>query len=104
MVKIFSYGTLTNINIQIFEFGMTFSMSTQRHHVSGWELDVVSIGNDVFNTLIPSSVDKIVGGWLLDVPENKLSLIDDYEGSEYKRIKLTTLEGVDCFIYVSNEI
>jgi len=98
MAKIFSYGTLWQPDVQISQFGVTFSVDPDLDYIGGWDIIKIRMHGGVFNVAIKG--ESIISGAIVDVPDDILPEVDRYEGNEYKRVDITTLTGNNCQIYV----
>jgi gamma-glutamylcyclotransferase (GGCT)/AIG2-like uncharacterized protein YtfP len=98
MAKIFSYGTLWQPDTQLSQFGMTFSVDPDLDYVDGWDIIKIRMRGGLFSVAVEG--ESTVGGAIVDVPDELLPEVDKYEGREYKRIKITTLTGNECQMYV----
>jgi gamma-glutamylcyclotransferase (GGCT)/AIG2-like uncharacterized protein YtfP len=54
-----------------------------------------------YPALLPGGPGR-VSGWLVDLstPDTALSVLDDYEGTEYRRVRTATADGTPCWTYV----
>ena len=98
MSKVFSYGTLWRSDVQIKEFGITFSVDNNLDYISGWDILKIKMYDEIFSIAIEG--ESIISGAIIEVPDHFMKNIDRYEGREYKRIKVTTLTGNNCYMYV----
>ncbi len=100
MTKIFSYGTLCDPIIQKSVFDRTFDVDQDMDYISGWDIIRVKMYGDYYNVLIPGDSSSIIMGAIVNIPDELLELVDEYEGEEYKRISIKTMTGNDCQVYV----
>lgn len=100
MIKIFSYGTLWDPIIQKSVFGRTFDIDQDMDYISGWDIINVKMYDDYYNVLIPGDSSSVIMGAIVNIPEELLDVVDEYEGKEYKRISIKTMTGNDCQVYV----
>lgn len=54
--------------------------------------------NDFWPGIILDNKSKVIGDIYLIDP-NIFTSLDEFEGSEYRRVKVTTLSGIDCWVY-----
>ena len=100
MIKLFYYGTLCETDVQLREFGQEFFVEPELDHVIGWGIIKVKIDGQYYKVAIPDKDSSPIMGAIVHIPEAFMSLIDDYEGLEYKKVNIKTLSGVDCIMYV----
>jgi gamma-glutamylcyclotransferase (GGCT)/AIG2-like uncharacterized protein YtfP len=100
MMKVFSYGTLWQENIQIREFNRIFSVDPDIDYVSGFDLINIKMYNSYYKVAISASKSSIISGAIINVPEDSIWMLDEYEGNEYTRIEIDTLCGNKCQMYV----
>jgi len=94
---LFSYGTLTDPEIQKRIVGR--ELSGQKDFLSGYDLSSVIIEGVVFPCAIPSRNGK-VSGMVYQITIDELVKVDDYEGKEYRRKKVSLSSGHDAWVYV----
>ncbi len=99
-IKLFSYGTLCMKDVQLREFGQEFYVEPKTDFISGFEIVKQKIDGDFYNVAIPNPDASSLEGYIVHIPQDLMSLVDEYEGSEYKRSNIKTLGGVDCIMYV----
>lgn len=100
MIKLFSYGTLYQSGIQISEFGKRFKVEPDLDYISGWDLVKVQINGTKYDIAVEGEKECIVMGAIVHIPENMIDKVDEYETKAYKRIKIKTLCGNECQMYV----
>lgn len=100
MIKLFSYGTLCERDVQLREFGQEFYVEPNLDSIVGWDLIKVKIDGEYYNVAIPVDGNYPILGAIVHIPEEIMPLVDEYEGLEYKKINIKTLGGVDCIMYV----
>lgn len=100
MIKIFSYGTLCDIDTQIKEFGCEFFIESELDYISGWDLISVKMDGCDYFVAIEASKESIISGAIVHIPSDLMDLVDEYETKAYKRISVTTLCGNHCQMYV----
>lgn len=100
-VKIFSYGSLWDTDIQQKEFGTQFHVEDDLDYIKGWDILDIKIYKEDYKIAIPGN--SMISGAIVHVQEEYLPKIDKYEGKHYKRINITTETGVECFLYVKND-
>lgn len=98
-MKIFSYGTLSDKNIQLKEFNMEFKIEKKSEVVEGYKIKNIVIEKESYKIAIPSK-NKSIKGCVIDVPDEIISSIDKWEGESYNRIKVKTKSGIDCMMYI----
>jgi gamma-glutamylcyclotransferase (GGCT)/AIG2-like uncharacterized protein YtfP len=100
MIKIFSYGTLSEKDVQLKEFGQEFYVEPDIDYLSGWDIIEVKMYGEYFKVAIEGEQSSIIMGAIVHLPESIIPVIDEYEGHEYKRITVKTLTNNDCIMYV----
>lgn len=98
MTKIFSYGTLWQTDVQVSQFGMTFSVDPDLDYVDGWDIIEIKMYDEMCKVAVKG--ESVVSGAIVEIPDSLLPDVDKYEGKEYKRIEITTLTGNKCQMYV----
>ena len=101
MIKLFSYGTLCEKDIQIKEFGQEFYVEPHLDYISGWDIIKVKMYGEYHKVAIPNgnSTSTIMGA-IIHIPEEMMPMVDEYEGLEYKKVNIKTLSDLDCIMYV----
>lgn len=110
-VRLFSYGTLQQAEVQRATFGRLLAGTPDSLH--GYVLSSVVIDDpDVVATsgLAVHSIARRTGdpadripGMLFEVTRAELDSADDYETSAYVRAELTLASGTRAFVYVAPE-
>lgn len=100
MIKLFSYGTLCQKDVQIREFGQEFYVEPDIDYISDFDIIKVKMDGEYYNVAIPNPGSSAVMGAIVHIPEELISLVDEYEGLEYKRIEIKTLTGNECIMYI----
>lgn len=100
MIKLFSYGTLCEKDVQLREFGQEFYVEPNLDSIIGWDLIKVKMDGEYYKVAIPDVNASPILGAIVHIPEEAMSMVDEYEGLEYKKINIKTLSGVDCIMYV----
>ena len=101
MIKLFSYGTLCEKDIQLKEFGQEFYVEPHLDYITGWDIIKVKMYGEYHKVAIPNeSSNSTIMGAIIHIPEEMMPLVDEYEGLEYKRVNIKTLSNLDCIMYV----
>lgn len=100
MIKLFSYGKLFEKDIQLKEFGREFYVEPHLDYIIGWDIIKVKMYGEYYKVAIPSSNTSTIMGAIVHIPEELMSLVDEYEGLEYKKVSIKTLSNLDCIMYV----
>lgn len=100
MIKIFSYGTLWDENIQLSQFGQKFDVDSDLDYISGWDIIRVKIYGEYHKVAIEGDKSLTIMGAIVYIPDDLIDKVDEYEGKEYKRISIKTLTGNECQMYV----
>ncbi len=96
--KIFVYGTLMNHKVQQRVIGRTVVGRPDR--LRGYEKRSVRQGSRTYPRVEPGSGDAIVSGLVLEVSPEELECLDDYEGDDYRRLRVIVESGLKCWAYV----
>jgi len=106
--KLFSYGTLQYEAVQLTNFGRKLAGTIDT--LSKFELSelkitdadvIASSGEDIHPIVIYTGDDTDkVEGMVFDVNSEELKQADNYEVSDYKRIKVKLDSGVSAWAYV----
>lgn len=99
-IKLFSYGTLCEKDVQLREFGQEFHVEPELDYIVGWDLIKVKIDGIYYKVAIPDENSSPISGAIVHIPVNKMNEVDEYEGLEYKKVNIKTLSGEDCIMYV----
>ena len=101
MIKLFSYGTLCQKDVQLSEFGQEFYVEPHLDYIVGWDIIQVKMYGEYCKVAIPNpeSTSAIFGA-IVHIPEEMIPMVDKYEGLEYKKVNIKTLSDVDCIMYV----
>jgi len=99
MIKLFSYGTLIDKEVQLREFGQELFVEHGLVGVRGFEIDRIEIEGEFYYCAI-ERLESIILGQIVHIPEDLMSLVDEYEGEDYKRVSIKTLSDVECLMYV----
>ena len=62
-------------------------------------IDKIEIEGEYYYCAI-SRPESIILGQIVYIPEEFMTLVDDYEGEDYKRVSVKTLSDVECLMYV----
>lgn len=98
--NLFVYGTLKDANTQQKIFGR--SVSGVSDMLLDYKKSEVMIDNEIYPTIVTSYGD-FVKGLLILVTDKELKIIDDYETSAYKRIKVILKSGIAAWVYAKDK-
>lgn len=101
MIKLFSYGTLCQKEVQLREFGQEFFVENEIQSINGYKITKAFIDDGYYNVAMPSPGDSI-SGYIVHIPENLIELVDEYESDSYIRTPVKTTNGLDCIMYKIN--
>ena len=109
MELLFSYGTLQQKNVQIVNFGReldglkdTLSKYIVSNITVTDERVIRESGKDVHLILrYTGNVGDEVTGTVFELSDNELTLADDYEVDDYKRVPAELKSGCICWIYAA---
>jgi len=102
-VKIFSYGTLKNKDIQLQVFNTKFIIDKGIEIVEGYKIKNIKIDDEIYKIAIKSKY-KAIKGCIINVPKTLLKEVDEWEGKHYKRINIKTKSGKTCMMYVGSDV
>lgn len=97
MVKLFVYGTLNDPDVQTKLIGRTIVGVPD--HLSGFRRDTTLF--PPYPVAMPDS-QHAIDGYIIEVTEQELAILDDYEGIEYIRIELMLDSGKQAWVYCGN--
>jgi gamma-glutamylcyclotransferase (GGCT)/AIG2-like uncharacterized protein YtfP len=99
MEKLFVYGTLRDKSIRKKITGKAIP-SLGVFKLDGYKLSGIVIGGTEYPIIFndPNS-NELIEGELIEVSESELSLLDEYEGSEYSRTRIELQNGHVVWAY-----
>ena len=97
MENLFVYGTLHDPKIQLLLIGRT---------VTSIPAVLLKYRRDTelfppYPVAVPDT-DSYINGWLLRVTEEELVRLDEYEGENYIRIRVTLATGIEAWMYCAS--
>lgn len=95
--KIFIYGTLANSEIQKEICGRIIKGTPDS--LRGYKRSQIEIEGEIY-PLIVSDANARVDGLVIEVTEEELEKIDEYETNAYKREKINLESGTSAWVYV----
>jgi gamma-glutamylcyclotransferase (GGCT)/AIG2-like uncharacterized protein YtfP len=109
MELLFSYGTLQQKNVQVVNFGRELDGlkdTLSKYIVSNIKITdervIRESGKDVHLILrYTGNVGDEVTGTVFELSDNELTLADDYEVDDYKRVPAELKSGRICWIYAA---
>lgn len=96
MERLFVYGTLQDPEIQRRSFGRITEGTLDA--LDGYRRDDIIIDGNSYFIAVPDSISSI-DGRILEVTPEELVNIDRYEGSEYRRLRVTLHSGIEAWFY-----
>lgn len=96
--KIFIYGTLADPEVQKRVWGRVTRHTADR--LKGYKKVQIEIADETFPALIPG--DGSIDGFVMEVSEDELKKIDEYETKAYKRKKVRLVSGQLVWVYVKS--
>jgi gamma-glutamylcyclotransferase (GGCT)/AIG2-like uncharacterized protein YtfP len=96
MERLFTYGTLRDSEVQREVLGK--ESAGVPDSLSNYRLSSLDIGGEQYPIAEPGDGGKIEGV-AYEVQLEELKKIDEYEGQEYRRIKVTLDSGLEAWIY-----
>lgn len=108
-VRLFSYGTLQQPQVQISSFGRLLEGSSDRlpGFASGWvqitDPEVISASGSDRHPIVRStgSARNSVEGTVFVLSPEELASADTYEVSDYRRVPVRLASGTDAWVYVA---
>ncbi len=100
MHRLFAYGTLNQPAIQRQVIGRLIKGKPAR--LEGYSMSSLGQGRHVYPVIVRAE-GSTIDGYVLVINETELRRIDYYEGSEYKRIRVTLTNGQETWVYVARE-
>ena len=104
-VRLFSYGTLRQREVQLATFGR--ELAGEPDALEGWVLGTVLIRDEsvvatsgLAEHLILTPGDGVIEGVAFELTPEELALADAYESADYRRIEVTLSSGSPAFVYV----
>ena len=111
MVRLFSYGTLRQENVQMATFGRL--LEGRADALTGWKLAPLPIDDAYVVATSGSALHHIarptgdpadrIEGTLFEISREELDAADRYEVDTVKRIETALESGTTAFVYVSAE-
>ena len=108
--RVFSYGTLRQREVQLVLFAR--EVPTVPDALPGWRLDWITVtdpeviaasGSDRHPILRRGAPTDLVRGARLEIEDEELPAVDDYEVSDYHRIESALSSGVSAWVYVGDD-
>ncbi len=110
MEKLFSYGTLQNIEVQLETFGRELVGSED--HLVGYRLELVEITDPAVLEISGERQHPIalatcdardsIKGMVFEISAEELAHSDEYEVDDYKRVMGKLRSGQQAWVYVSS--
>ena len=97
MNKLFIYGTLINPEIQKSILGRIINGMPDA--LEGYKKSAIKLDNEKYPIIIPDE-NKMVNGFIIEISDDELKKIDEYEGVEYKRKEIISKSGISVWVYV----
>jgi gamma-glutamylcyclotransferase (GGCT)/AIG2-like uncharacterized protein YtfP len=95
---LFVYGTLIDPFIQQHVFGRV--TLGEADVLASYKKETIRLDGGLYPIIRPE-VDGRVEGRLLQLSPVELALIDQYEGTDYRRIKVSLVSGRQAWVYVA---
>ena len=108
--RLFAYGTLREPVVQVAVFGRT--VEGVEATLFGWRVDSVQVtddrvialsGTDIHRTLKPGAGTDRVDGLILKLTPHDLLAADEYEATDYRRMKAPLGNGRFAWVYVAKD-
>jgi gamma-glutamylcyclotransferase (GGCT)/AIG2-like uncharacterized protein YtfP len=111
MENLFSYGTLQQENVQLSTFNR--KLEGRADYITGYKLSmleikdpqVIAISGKTHHPIVEYSgnASDTVSGTVFKVSEAELLQADEYEVSDYKRVRAMLKSGGEAWVYVKHE-
>ncbi|ALN75574.1 gamma-glutamylcyclotransferase family protein [Aureimonas sp. AU20] len=107
-IRLFSYGTLQQENVQIASFGRKLAGAPdairgfRREMLEITDPAVLETSGERFHPVVMPSDDAsdLVEGTLFRITGEELAAADRYEVDDYRRVEATTVSGLLAWVYV----
>jgi gamma-glutamylcyclotransferase (GGCT)/AIG2-like uncharacterized protein YtfP len=109
IVHLFSYGTLQDRNVQLASFGR--ELAGRPDALPGYtqtllaieDPKVVELSGKAHHPVVRPSANAAdeVAGTVFEITEQELAAADEYEVSDYKRVRVTLKSGIDAWVYIA---
>jgi gamma-glutamylcyclotransferase (GGCT)/AIG2-like uncharacterized protein YtfP len=100
--KIFVYGTLMVLEIRR-QF-VDRKVSIEKCSLKGFIMSEIKSGDETYPVIVADeNATYPIQGEVFEVTDNELNKLDEYEGEEYKRIKIQTDLGHIAWTYIRNK-
>lgn len=106
-MKLFSYGSLVLPDYLEKFNGKLLTKGFLRGYKIKCELSPITSNGYHYLSIYPTGNNKdIVTGFILDIPEDRISMVDNFEGKSFKRIETIVynsyLHETSCYVYINN--
>ena len=99
MVFLFIYDNLQKPEIQKEVLGRELEM--QEDSLNRYKKSSVNVEGEIFPRLEKTNnTYDVVFGKVVEISEEDLKKLDEYEGEDYKRIEVVLVSGKDSWVYV----
>lgn len=95
--SLFVYGTLMDPQVQRRVFGR--AAPGQPDKLLGYRKDQIRLGFGIVYPIIRPEAEGSVEGLVIQITPAELRLIDHYEGTAYRRSKVTLVSGREAWVY-----
>ncbi len=95
--SLFVYGTLMDESVQRRLLGR--AVAGRAAVLAGFEKGVLRQGEAEY-PILRRRAGAVVGGLVLEVSASELAIFDEYEGAEYRRVRVRPEGGPECWAYV----
>ncbi len=108
IVRLFSYGTLQLASVQIGSFGRVLHgledamPGYERSTITITDPDVIRASGTNIHPIVEKSDDPAdeVSGTVFEITEAELRAADEYEVSDYQRVRVRPRSNVEAWVYV----
>lgn len=97
--RLFTYGTLTDPKVQKRVWGrLTPGIADV---LPGYRKSEIRIEGDVYPLIVADAARKVRGS-VIEVTDEELRKIDEYESDAYRRVEVVLESGMPAWVYTKN--
>ena len=95
---VFVYGTLCDAKVQKQVLG--YEPSSSHNAITGFRLERIELDNIHYPIMVQYPLSETrISGLCLEINDDDLLLLDDYETSAYRRIRVKLADGFRAWMY-----
>ena len=95
--RLFVYGTLLEGSIQELVIGRR--ITGEPAVLAGFRRTTTLQSGGAYPILVEDADATPVEGQILEVTDEELARLDEYEGDAYRRLQVTVESGAECWVY-----